>query len=179
MMKAMIRLAQPEDNIAVADFCQPIYAAVYPNDKYGMRPEHFSSDVFSSPRTQEYIAETMLNHNLQRAFIAENAGAIVGTISIERSEQYYDIHAFYVDPAFQGRGIGRNLMARALKFCTDNVPVRAEVAETNDRAIGMYRHWGFDEAPELGLSLRHWPEWPDGLHNGYIFFTASAKEIHV
>ena len=174
-----IRLSSADDARSIAEFSQPIYVQIYPNEKYGMKPEHFSPAVFNTEDTLEYFRHVFTNHARQRAYVAERPGRIVGTISIEHSGTYYDAHAFYVDPSMQGHGLGKELMQKALHFCTADIPIRAEVAETNLKAIALYRHWGFRVAPELGLSLRHWPEWPEGLHNGYIFMIASRKDLHV
>lgn len=179
MTEVTLRPALPSDAAAVADFCQPIYAAIYPNAKYGMKAEHFSPKVFQSADTREYFAHLLTNHDSQRAYVAETPARIVGSINIERLADHYAIHSYYVDPMMQGQGIGKRLMRAALEFCTADLPIRLEVAETNLKTISLYEHWGFQIAPELGLSLRHWPEWPDNLENGYIFMQAHQGDLHV
>lgn len=179
MIDVTIRPASSVDTPAVAAFCQPIYAAVYPNDKYGLKPEHFSAEIFQTPDTLAYFSSILTNSDTQRAYIAEQGGSIVGTISIERLDGFYEIHAFYVAVELQGQGIGRRLMSGALTFCADRLPVLVEVAETSASAISLYKHWGFRPAPQLGIHLRHWPEWPEGLKNGYIFLQANQGDIHV
>ena len=55
-------------------------------------------------------------------------------------------------------------------------PLIVEVAETNAQTIEMYERWGFRQAPELGVRVRHWPEWPEGLTNDYIFLLLEAEK---
>ena len=172
-----IRQSAPDDTAAVAAFCQPIYATVYPNDKYGLETEHFSVDIFKTADTLDYFAKTIANSSKQLSLISEDSAGIVGTISIERLDGYYEIHAFYVSIDHQGQGIGRQLLARALDFVTDDLPIRVEVAETNTKATATYSHLGFKDAPELGAKLRHWPEWPDGIQNRYIYMQARKADI--
>ena len=172
-----LRQSQPADAPIVAAFCQPIYAAVYPNEKYGLEPEHFSPEIFQTPDTLAYFAKTLTNSDNQLSVIARDGNEIVGTISIERLDSHYEIHAFYVAINRQGQGIGRQLLAQALKFVTDNLPVRVEVAETNVRSLDMYKHLGFQFAPELGEKFRHWPEWPEGIKNRYIYLQARKADI--
>jgi ribosomal protein S18 acetylase RimI-like enzyme len=176
----IIRPATPADAPAVAAFCQPIYAATYPNDQYGMKPEHFSKEIFETPDTIQYFEGLLKSTPNQRAFIARDSNDVmVGTISIERLDDQYEIHAFYVALDRQGRGIGKRLMREALAFYDGTLPIRVEVAQSSQKTIAMYKHWGFRDMPELGIKLRHWPEWPEGLQNGYIFLEAKPGELHV
>lgn len=171
--------ATPADARAVSLFCQPVYVATYPNAKYGLMPEHFRYDIFDHPLTIEYFGKVMANHDNQRAYLAKLNSQIVGCISIERLEYFYELHAFYVSLDHQGQGVGKRLLHKALDFYRGDVPIRVEVGETNVKAIAMYKHWGFREAPEYGLHLRHWPEWPDGLQNGYIYMQATKGTLNV
>jgi ribosomal protein S18 acetylase RimI-like enzyme len=174
-----IRPGSIKDAPAIAAFCQPIYAAVYPNAKYRVKPEHFSPEIFRTQDTLNYFAAKFSQAPHRRPYVAEQDGRIVGCISIERGPYRYEMLGFYVAPELQGQGLGKRLFAKALEFATDDVPIRGEVAETNTKAIAMYERWGFKHAPHHGVNLRHWQEWPDGLHNGYIFMEAHAKDIHV
>jgi ribosomal protein S18 acetylase RimI-like enzyme len=172
--------ASAADAQVVANFCQPIYAAIYPNDQYGMRPEHFCKEIFETPDTIQYFASLLESTPHQRAFIARDTnGTIVGTVSIERQTDYYKINCFYVALNRQGQGIGKRLTREALTFYDGILPIRVEVAQSSQKTIALYKHWGFKDMPELGIKLRHWPEWPEGLQNGYIFLQAKPGELHV
>jgi GNAT superfamily N-acetyltransferase len=179
MNDVTIRLATSADTKAILDMCQPIYAAVYPNSKYGLKPEHFSKTVFESQTRFDYFATMLSNNDRQCAYVAVSDDQIIGSISIERLPDSYEMHKFYVRQDFRGRGVGKQLFSKALEFATENLPIRGNAAETNKTAIDMYLRWGFHLVPEDGVKLRHWPEWPEGLVNGYISLEANKADLRV
>ncbi|MGK2869077.1 MAG: ribosomal protein S18-alanine N-acetyltransferase [Mycobacterium sp.] len=54
----------------------------------------------------------------------------------------YEVHTIGVDPAYQGRGIGRLLLADLLAFAKKG-EVFLEVRTDNEAAIGLYQSVGF------------------------------------
>ena len=64
----------------------------------------------------------------------------------------YEIHTIGVDPAFQGRGVGRGLLTRLLEFA-DGGAVFLEVRTDNAAAIGLYEGAGF---VNIGLRKRYY-----------------------
>lgn len=64
----------------------------------------------------------------------------------------YEIHTIGVDPAYQGRGIGRLMLDRLLEFADGGV-VYLEVRTDNEPAIGLYRSVGFEQ---IGLRRRYY-----------------------
>ena len=179
MNNVTIRLATPADTKAVIALCQPIYAEVYPNAKYGMKPEHFSKEVFASQNTFDHFASMLSSDPHKRAYAALSDDQIIGSIAIERKPDNYEMHMFYVSPDFRGQGVGGRLFAKALEFVTESLPIRGNAAETNKTAIDMYLRWGFHLVPEDGVKLRHWPEWPEGVVNGYISLEADKADLRV
>jgi len=55
----------------------------------------------------------------------------------------YEIHTIGVDPAFQGRGIGRAMMTALLDHAGPEAVVYLEVRTDNEPAITLYRGLGF------------------------------------
>ena len=57
------------------------------------------------------------------------------------------IYGFAIDPAWQGRGIGSDVLRRICRLLMDEGArqVGLEVAVDNDRALGLYTSTGFTE----------------------------------
>ena len=64
----------------------------------------------------------------------------------------YEVHTIGVDPAYQGRGIGRRMLVELLDFADSGV-VHLEVRTDNEAAIGLYRSMGFEQ---VGLRRRYY-----------------------
>lgn len=83
-----------------------------------------------------------------RTLLAEVAGSVVGTVRLTREEDTGSVYGFAVHPAWQGRGIGRDVLRRVCHRLREDGAnrVRLEVAVDNERALGVYTSLGF--APE-------------------------------
>ena len=76
-----------------------------------------------------------------------------GIARLGRKPPYeYEIHTIGVDPAYQGQGIGRRLLAGLLEFA-DGGAVFLEVRTDNEAAIGLYESAGF---VNVGLRKRYY-----------------------
>lgn len=87
---------------------------------------------------------------------ARVAGTLVGYAGISRLGRTppfeYEVHTIGVDPAYQGRGIGRRLLDELLDFAAGGV-VYLEVRTDNEAAIALYRSTGFTR---IGLRRRYY-----------------------
>jgi len=76
--------------------------------------------------------------------VIEQNGEIIGTVQIHRHDDHIFIGNIEIDPAFQGIGIGseiiRSLMAEAN---ASGHPVCLQVLKVNDRARRLYERLGF------------------------------------
>lgn len=104
----------------------------------------------------------------ERAFLAELAakhthyvGArvddkLVGYAGIARLGRFkpfeYEIHTIGVDPAYQGQGIGRQMLHRLFDFA-DGAPIFLEVRTDNAAAIALYESEGF---VKMGVRKRYY-----------------------
>ncbi len=76
-----------------------------------------------------------------------------GIVRLGRKPPYqYEIHTIGVDPAYQGQGIGRKLLAGLLEFASGG-EVFLEVRTDNDPAIALYTSAGF---VNVGLRRRYY-----------------------
>ena len=87
---------------------------------------------------------------------ARIGGVLVGYAGISRLGRTppfeYEVHTIGVDPAYQGRGIGRRLLDELLGFADSGV-VYLEVRTDNEPAIALYRSVGFEQ---IGLRRRYY-----------------------
>lgn len=87
---------------------------------------------------------------------ARVAGTLVGYAGISRLGRKppfeYEVHTIGVEPAYQGRGIGRRLLDDLLAFADGGV-VYLEVRTDNEAAIALYRSAGFEQ---IGLRRRYY-----------------------
>ena len=87
---------------------------------------------------------------------ARIAGAVVGYAGISRLGRTppfeYEVHTIGVDPAYQGRGIGRRLLDELLDFADGGV-VYLEVRTDNEAALALYDSAGF---ARIGLRRRYY-----------------------
>ena len=82
---------------------------------------------------------------LEPTLIIELGATVVGTLRVARRGIEASIYGLAVDPAFQGRGIGRDVLARVCEDLRAQGVERValEVTVDNERALGLYTSTGF------------------------------------
>jgi ribosomal protein S18 acetylase RimI-like enzyme len=80
-----------------------------------------------------------------RTVLVELSGSPVGTLCLRRTGDNAGIYGFVIDPAWQGRGIGRAALTRACQQLRADGARRIglEVDVENDRALTLYTSVGF------------------------------------
>lgn len=101
-----------------------------------------------------FLRELAAKHN---HYVTARAGdLLVGYAGISRLGRTppfeYEVHTIGVDPAYQGRGIGRRLLNELLNFADGGV-VHLEVRTDNAAAIALYRSAGFTD---VGVRRRYY-----------------------
>jgi tRNA threonylcarbamoyl adenosine modification protein YeaZ/ribosomal-protein-alanine acetyltransferase len=101
-----------------------------------------------------FIAELAGKHNhYVAARIGDKLVGYAGIARLGRTPPFeYEVHTIGVDPAHQGRGIGRLLLDELLAFADGGV-VYLEVRTDNQAAMGLYRAMGF---VQIGLRKRYY-----------------------
>lgn len=92
-------------------------------------------------------------HNLPEALAADDEpttlvafdGVAVGTLRITRDGKVGGVYGLAVDPQWQGRGIGRDVLRRVCRQLRADGAARValEVAVDNEHALGLYTSLGF------------------------------------
>jgi len=106
--------------------------------------------------TAAFVRELAADHNHYVAARTDADGILIGYGGISRLGRTppfeYEIHTIGVDPAYQGRGIGRRLLDKLLNVAAGAV-VHLEVRTDNAPAIALYRSVGF---ADVGLRRRYY-----------------------
>ena len=77
----------------------------------------------------------------EEVWLADQGGFVVGTLSLDRPASF--VHSLYVDPARQGQGVGRALVAAVA--ATIDQPLSLKVQLPSRGARAFYRRLGFVE----------------------------------
>lgn len=67
----------------------------------------------------------------------DGSGTITGFIGTSENM----IEMLFIDPAFRGKGIGKELLSYAVKVLGIR---KVDVNEQNEQAVGFYKHFGFE-----------------------------------
>ncbi|MGO9975880.1 MAG: GNAT family N-acetyltransferase [Solirubrobacteraceae bacterium] len=89
----------------------------------------------------------LLGRNSERTLMVEREGVVAGTVRLNLHIDTGGVYGFVVDPALQGRGIGRYVLRRVCRQLRADGARRVglEVAVENDRALGLYTSLGFTQ----------------------------------
>lgn len=101
-----------------------------------------------------FLAELKAKHiHYVAARSEDNLIGYAGIARLGRIRPYeYEIHTIGVDPAYQGQGIGRQLVTQLLELASGSV-IFLEVRTDNVPAISLYESFGF---VNVGLRKRYY-----------------------
>ena len=101
-----------------------------------------------------FLAELAAKHNFYVGARVDDK--LVGYAGIARLGRFkpfeYEIHTIGVDPAFQGQGIGRQMLHRLFEYAA-GATMFLEVRTDNDAAIALYESEGF---VKIGVRKRYY-----------------------
>lgn len=172
-MNLSIRFATEEDFEKYSDLLQRTYEQAYVNEKIGLRKEHLSKEVFASDRIKKYLIVKLKKTNNLKTWLAFLGEKLVGVISLIEDKRECIVEGFYVDPDYQGRGIGKELWELVLKN-RNGKNIVVEVNADNQKTLDMYRKWGFIRDWKRKVFYHHWPEWPEGIKTKNIYLKLST-----
>ena len=130
--------------VADAERCAQLEAVLFPGD-----------DPWP---TAAFVRELAAPHNhyVAARTDADGGDTLIGYGGISRLGRTppfeYEVHTIGVDPAYQGRGVGRLLLDDLLNFAAGAV-VHLEVRTDNESALALYRSVGFTQ---VGLRKRYY-----------------------
>lgn len=143
-----LRCATEADWPSVWSIIRQVAAA---GNTYSLEPD------VSEPAAKEYWTGPGLS-----AFVAEDAGEIVGTFTLKANQRGLGAHVanagFMVRPGFEGRGIGFELAEHSLAQARDagfQAMQFNAVVSTNHRAIALWQRLGFSIVGTIPKAFRH------------------------
>ena len=106
------------------------------------------SEAFLREHDPERMAMTLLGHRDfgRQVYILAMAGQTAGIMVLD--EQENELVSLYVRPVFQGCGLGKAAVAFAVNALDKERDMRVTVLCGNERALALYRSFGFDRAAE-------------------------------
>lgn len=147
-MSIIIEKAQPQDAKEILEFLK-ITGGETDNLTFG------SEGIPISVEAEEKYIESLLNSNSSVMLAAKKDGKIVGTASFQGFERERMKHrgeiAVSVLKSEWGQGIGKMLMETVIKFAKETAKaeiISLEVRSDNERAIGLYKKFGFEKIGE-------------------------------
>lgn len=118
---------------------------------------------FCTPVEREKaVIQNVLNDEDSEWFVAEYEGKLVGQCSVglvRRNLRYRHRAeaAFVIVKEYQGMGIGGKMMQECIRWCEDKKVAQMEldVVTANERALAMYRGFGFEVIGTMPDALRY------------------------
>jgi ribosomal protein S18 acetylase RimI-like enzyme len=147
MDAATIRPAVAADVARLADLAQRTWLDAFGD---GLRPEDRAAEV-EAGRSEAYFARALSERAI---LVAEEGAALVGYVEfgavsipeVEARPGDQELDRLYVETTLQGRGLGRRLLDAALRDprLAGARRVYLQVWEANERALRLYRAFGFE-----------------------------------
>lgn len=117
----------------------------------GIADAHRFPHDFPSVEHTTRLARMMTGHPAVFGVVAEAGGRVVGCNFLDERDAIRGVGPMTIDPAFQGRGIGRQLMQAVVDRGRDAAGVRLVQDAFNIVSMSLYASLGFDAREPLAL----------------------------
>ena len=141
------RGAEPADVVGIVALVNEAYRAPTADNAWTSEATLIAGARIDTSAVQHLLAEAD-----SVLIVGEHAGAVVACIHVSRDEQEAHIGLFAVARAWQGRGLGRRLLAHAEAVAQDMGARRAAMRVVTQRAdlIAFYERCGYRRTGEVG-----------------------------
>ena len=160
-----IRLSKKSDLRKYCSLLQESIEKAYTNPKVGYTKDLFSNKVFSSEGMQKWMKSNLYPKPKKKTWLAFLGPRMVGAITVADEGNKREFRALYVATDLQGRGIGKQLLGRALGV-SKGKDIILTMYPHNLKTLEIYRKWGFRNYGKPGY--HHWSAWPDYVKMKYM-----------
>ena len=141
-MEAVVRPATVADAEACGRICYEGFKAL--NERHGFPPNYASVEAATAR------VRALLEHPAVFGVVAaERGGRVLGFNFLSERDPIRAVGPIVVDPAAQGRGVGRRLMAAVLDRAADAPGVRLAQEAFNLGSLALYAGLGFEAREPL------------------------------
>lgn len=152
--QVQIEYANPSDAEAIAAIKRQCWLQAYPNEEYGITKEDIEkrfpeSQLPAAAENWQQGISQEVEGGERRTFVARFAGEVAGYTSPHIKDGQRRVGALYVCPKLQGIGIGSRLLQQAIDWHGREEDIFVRVVAYNDRAIGLYRNFGFQKTVDI------------------------------
>lgn len=138
-----VRPIEPADADAAARIVYKAFAGIHDHHR-------FARD-FPTPESAVELTSAFVAHPSIHGVVAEIDGRVVGSNFLDERGPVRGVGPITVDPAAQGRGVGRRLMQAVVERGADAAGIRLLQDAFNVRSLSLYASLGFDVAEPIAL----------------------------
>lgn len=147
----VIDRALSDDSVAICEIRDKAWIKAYPNPELGITAEDIEINAQGMkgefvPRRITYLQKDLSEQNPadHATFVARIDGKVRGfAVPKIEAEDRCVLSMIYVEPEYQGKGIGHQLMEKALDWLGRDKDIFLEVVSYNQNAIKFYEKFGF------------------------------------
>jgi ribosomal protein S18 acetylase RimI-like enzyme len=120
------------------DEIRQLLCKVWTDTFHGILSEHVVTEISLTAYDSQLLKSQLQNPSIEFLIAKSTNEKIVGVINAKQDEEVLDINRLYVDPAFQGQGIGSRLIDEMTGKFPLAKKIILEVVEKNTRSINFY-----------------------------------------
>lgn len=145
------------------------WISTYVNNSLGITIGDITNRFNNFDERVAYVIESLKDPNHQY-FLVKYNDKLIGYLHLMKSKPYNDLVEIYLLKEFHGMGIGSELMSIAFDWLGKEKSIILEVATYNDKAISVYKRYGFVEDSKLSQAEdEDWNILPSGKRIPVIF----------
>lgn len=137
----------PQDVLGIRNVQKITWIDTYPSKELGITKKdiesQFNKDNTVQGRKQIEKWKKRYSDKNEHRWVARDTNQIVGFCVAGKERHRNRIYAIYVLPDFQGMGLGRELLQKALNWLGGAKDIYINVASYNTKTINFYEKFGF------------------------------------